>query len=58
MSFPVLLNRGIVAELIYGPGAHHQVGVPDLLYDEVADCLAHVDELVWKAENEILLLWV
>ena len=41
MSFPVLLNRGIVAELIYGPGAHHQVGVPDLLL--------HVDELVRKA---------
>ena len=36
MSFLVLLNRGIVAELIYGPGAHHQVGDPDLLL--------HVDE--------------
>ena len=41
MSFPVLLNRGNVAELIYGPGAHHQVGVLDLLL--------HVDELVRKA---------
>ena len=43
MSFPVILNRGMVAEVIYGPGAHHQVSVPDLLL--------HVDELERKAES-------